>query len=218
VHNPAQADEWIALWTLYSAIAAAIIAFGTLVAVGFQIWLGRQELNAVRDDLALSRKQIAYIERRAQLKLRVSDGDVANMQWISDSTEAEGTLRLWLHNDGKNTARSATIILLMPDCWKPPGWDGIHDAGPAFAQQGLKLISNRPTEHDGRCWWITAEVTSPIYPGIPTLAKEFKIIIPQGFDGDLLWRIGYDDGIEPPPDKPSGRLHYSVVSPRPIPR
>ena len=56
VGSPAQANEWIALWTPYAALGAAIIALGTLVAVGYQIWLGRQELNAVRDDLSLSRQ------------------------------------------------------------------------------------------------------------------------------------------------------------------
>lgn len=31
--------------------------------------------------------------------------------------------------------------------------------------------------------------TSPLYKGVPLFAKEFKIAIPQGFNGDLLWRI-----------------------------
>lgn len=192
------------------AIAAAVIALATFGAVGYQIWLGRQELKAVRDDLELSRKQMTYIERKAKLKLRVSDSDVSSVHWVDTAGEAQGRVRLWLHNSGDNTARSATIILLMPESWKPPGWDGVHDAAPAFARQGLKLISNRPTEHDGRCWWLTSEVASPVYPGVALLAKEFEIIIPQGFKGDLLWRVGYDDGIEPPPNEASGRLHYCV--------
>lgn len=207
-------DNWpkesIVWWTLYAAIAAGIIALATLAAVVYQIWLGRQELKAVRDDLELSRKQLSYIERRAKLKLRVSDSDVSSMHWISDDDEVEGTVRLWLHNDGDNTARTASLILGMPEAWKPPGWDGIHDAAPHFEAQGLKLISNRPTESGGRCWYVTAEVGSPIYPGMVVLAKEFKMVLPQGFFGDLLWRVGYDDGVEPPRGKPSGRLQFSV--------
>ena len=88
------------------------------------------------------------------------------------------------------------------------------DPGPFFAAQGLKLISNRPTERDGRCWWVTVQTDVPIYPGVPQFVKEFKIRVPQGFYGDLLWRVGYDDGIEPPNDQPPGRLSFRVVYPK----
>ena len=122
------------------------------------------------------------------------------------------TINLWLYNEGDRTARDATIFLWLPwPEWRVPGWNGILNPETYFKDQGFRTIANVPL--DGRRYWHVAfDVPFPTYPGVERLAHTFQVVVPIGFKGDVLWRVGYDDGIEPPQSNPEGRLNFNVFT------
>lgn len=180
-----------------AVVVTIIIAVITLNRVNAQLILNRESNDAVLEDLGYSRKQAAYISRKAKLELWHNRQRVPfKVDLVSDDrVESTVNINLWLFNEGDNTARDCTLFLWLPSEWKVPGWNGIVNPGMAFGIQGLKAIARVPL--DGKhYWYVAVDVASPTYPGMPRIAHAFEAILPVGFEGDMLWRIGYDDGID----------------------
>lgn len=118
---------------------------------------------------------------------------------------------LWLFNSGNRTARDASVFLFLPDSWRVPGWEGALIERKFFEHQGLKIIG--PATIDGKRYWhVSAHVTSPTYPGIENLAHSFIALVPADSKADVLWRVGCDDGVNPPQNEPEGRLPFHVFN------
>lgn len=223
VHSMPPPDSWTAIGIGAAVVAAVFAIIAVIVAVvtvrkineqlkraDEQLDLARRELKLVEADLAYSRQQADYISRRAKLRLFHNRQRIESLYMQTEQTEElQCEIRLWLFNDGNNTARDASIFLWLPKGWKVPGWDGIHNPEGYFAQQGLKAIANVPVGSD-RYWHVVADVPFPTYPGVERLALSFQAVVRVGFDGQVLWRVGFDDGIEPPYSEPEGRLHFVV--------
>ena len=108
------------------------------------------------------------------------------------------------------------LLLWFPKGWRVPDWDGLTNPGPAFAAQGMTVVANVPigTERFER---VTADIPAPTYPSIERLALSFTAILPVDFDGHLLWRVVWDDGVSPPLSEPEGRLWFQTVRGEPLP-
>jgi hypothetical protein len=209
------------------ALIALAVAVITLTRVNKQIVLANQALNQaveelqvtresnnlVRQDLEFSRTQAFFVSRRAKLALSHNQKRIEHVtsQFGTEQPEIGITVRLWMFNDGDVTARDATLFLWLPwPEWGVPEWDGIHNPEKPFAAQGLRAIANvrigtKPY------WHVSADIPFPTYPGVERLALTFQAILPLPYKGDLLWRIGYDDGIQPPASEPEGRLRFNLV-------
>jgi hypothetical protein len=227
---PSDAVAW---WTLYAAIAAAVVALLTLAAVGWQIWLAAEALrqaqkelvaaetqlkvteqsNAlVLEELEYSRTQAQDVRRKAKLSLWNNRHRIGAYYLVVTSEEQveEITVNLWLYNEGERTARDATIFLWLPwPEWKVPDWNGISNPVEPFAEQGFRVIANVPL-NNRRYWNVAVDVPFPTYPRVERLALTFKMQVPVPFDGSVLWRVGYDDGIEPPPGEPERLLNFHI--------
>lgn len=199
---------------VFAVVISIIIAVVTLNKVNKQLRLNRESNDAVLEDLEYSRKQVAYISRKAKLEL------CHNRQRIEfkvdlvrdDVVESTTEINLWLFNDGDNTARDCTLFLWLPAKWKVPNWNGILNPAEPFKAQGLKVIANVPLDGK-RYWYVAVDVPFPTYPGMARIAHKFEAVLPVGFEGDMLWRIGYDDGIAPPANEPEGRLRFELCNP-----
>jgi hypothetical protein len=204
----------IGIWTLSRVYAQIRIAARSFRLAAKELALTRASNALVQQDLEFSREQVRYISRKAKLELWHNDKKGPDLYSSTESDdEIETGLRLWLFNEGNNTARDAAIFLWLPRSWRVPGWDGLHHPEQAFRAHGLTYIAN--VELYGKRWLhIVYDVPFPTYPHVQRLALTFPVIVPVGFNGRMLWRVGFDDGIEPPPDKEHGSLHYCFFNRR----
>ncbi len=209
-----------------ASFAAMIIAIFTLMGVGYQIFIANRTLDKTTEELALtrqsnefikqdleySRTQATFVSQKARLSLHHDRRRINHVVSFVDKDKSSVNLeiRLWLFNDGDRTARDATMFLWLPwPDWKVPEWDGKVRPDVFFTAQGLKTIAN--VEVDGKRYWhVSVDLGFPTYPGVERMAHSFIALVPVPYEGDMLWRIGYDDGIEPPADAPPARMRFRV--------
>jgi len=226
-------NDAVAWWTLYAAITAAVVALLTLAAVGWQIWLAAEALrqaqkelvaaehqlkvteqsNAlVLEELGYSRTQAQDVRRKAKLSLWNNRHRIESYHLVVNGDEERQTItvNLWLFNEGERTARDATIFLWLPwPEWSIPYWNGFSNPVEPFAEQGFRVIANVPV--NGRKYWnVAVDVPFPTYPHVERLALTFEMVVPVPYSGSVLWRVGYDDGIEPPPSEPERQLSFNI--------
>jgi hypothetical protein len=142
-----------------------------------------------------------------------NDHQVPYVQRLFGSTDPEVTveINLWLYNSGNKTARDAKLFLWLPwPDWKVPDWDGRINPKDFFATQGLQVIKNEEIDKR-RYWHATVDLSSPSYPGVSYIAHTFRVVSPLPYDGEMLWRIGYDDGITPAAELPPARMRFMIV-------
>lgn len=203
----------VAIITLTRVNRQIAIANETLTQAKAELKLAQDSNELLTQDLGFSRTQAAFVARRAKLALGHDRHRVGRRIGSVDTGEPETQIpvSLWIFNDGDMTARDCTIFLWLPwPEWKVPGWDGVLNPEKPFATQGLKVIANVKVD-DRRYWHVSADVPFPTYPSVERLALTFQAVLPLPYEGDLLWRIGYDDGMQPPINEPQGRLRFQTI-------
>lgn len=174
--------EPIAITGLRVAIAALIVAVITLLAVFYQIWLARQELDAVKTDLANNTAQFEEFMRRPDLTAHVVV-ELASSATSQNYRSAE--MRATVANVGRRTAHNYAIEILVP----MTHWSGLGDnAAP-------RSIS---TTDDYMVLTLTGD-GKPIYPNASPRKHTYVFHFSLGSSDspEILWRILDDYGTYP---------------------
>lgn len=202
----------VAVVTLLGVLRQIKVANDNLTLSQLELQTTRESNELVRQDLQFSRTQADFVSRKATLSLHQNEQRIehAVKQFRSREPYVHAPISLWIFNDGNKTARDAKVSLWLPyPEWKVSDWDGIHNPKVPFAAQGLTSIKNVEIERK-RHWLVTVDLSSPTYPNVPYIAHTFMAVLPLPYEGDLLWQIGYDDGIAPD-SEPYGRIRFRIV-------
>lgn len=99
-------------WAFYAAAAAALIALATLIRVGQQIRLAREEVGYVKRDLNNNEKLLKELMRRPKLELTA-----ALAPWLLLVVEEYLPVQLvmFVINRGSKSAHEVMVELLVPD-------------------------------------------------------------------------------------------------------
>jgi hypothetical protein len=105
----------VAWLTLRFAVAGAVIAFLTLLAVGYQIYLSRRELKAVETDLAYNRTQLEQLMLRPNIRLWLyRHDDILGPVKNHAGRAMLIPLTFSLSNEGEAAARDISLEVLIP--------------------------------------------------------------------------------------------------------
>lgn len=191
-------DNWpppdsIAWLTLDFAIAAVVIAICTLIAVGIQIWLGRQELDAVREDLDYNKKQVAELMRRPKLSLTMKVLEMREVLTPLDGPDGRPArfvkMQFTVSNSGKAVARDVYVEIFIQA-------DHLAADFNSWAEAFYDLVPpTRPIRHylhpDSTTYTRYGfEIPKVLYPG--NHDRDFEALFyfwPHTIQSKILWRI-----------------------------
>jgi hypothetical protein len=122
-------------------------------------------------------------------------------------------VRLFVRNDGKKTARDASVILFIPEEFRPAQLSGQRYNNPEdwYSALGIQFVKNEEVE-GARRDHVRFSIPWPVFPGEPIFVKELNLFVPGSvlLTSNLFWRIVCDDGATPR-DKPYESLEFTLL-------